>query len=260
MPSHRYPVVVKCGTEFLYATKLTSGTTRPYGAHDAFDRVASESVFTQKSGTPVVIVSSGAAKEGRQRSADRLFPMRLSGKEYAGIGLPHLYGRWSHAFAKYDKNVGQILVTSANLAHGGERRSIARAIAAYHVNGVIPIINENDVIASAEQKIGDNDRLARMIAELIRADAVLFLTRVGGVYERDPAYDSRARRYKEIDARTALTNAWLTHGMAVKLLEAVQCFAMGMRVAIAGIDGDTIRRFAAGESVGTMIGDSLQFY
>lgn len=261
MVLYRRPIVIKCGTECLYAAKITSETEWPYAPQNAFDRTAVQIVKVQKSGVPVVIVSSGAKKEGKQRFLPTLSTsVRLSGKEYAGIGAPHLYKRWSDAFEKYKKSVAQILVTDANLSTDGEQRSVAVTIASYQKNGVIPIVNENDVVADAERCIGDNDRLARMIAELICADAVLFLTHSGGVYEESPTHNPYARQYKEIDARTALTDSRLSDGMYRKLYEAVQCFAMGMRVGIAGIDDDTIQRFAAGEPVGTMIGNVVQFY
>lgn len=254
------PLIVKCGTEFLYAAELAREAVWPYAVQNAFDRVAAQVAFVEKSGVPVVIISSGAIKEGQQRLSYRTVPVRFTSKEYAGIGTPHLYKRWSDTFGKHCKSVAQILVTAANLSCDGERQSIARAIAAYHINGVIPIVNENDVVADAEQRIGDNDRLARIIAELVQADAVLFLTLSGGVYEEDPVYNSGARQYKEIDARMALTDWRLTNGIAIKLLEAVQCFAMGMRVAIAGAEEEAILKFAAGEPVGTMISDSIRFY
>lgn len=257
---HRRPLIVKCGTEFLYAAGVTSEAEWPHVPQSAFDRVAAEVTFVERSGAPIIIISSGAAKEGKQQLLSQTVPARFSAKEYAGIGAPHLYRRWSDAFGRYRKNVAQVLVTAANIDHDGERRNIGYAIAAYHSSGVLPIINENDVVADTEQSIGDNDRLARIIAELVCADAVLFLTRSGGVYDENPACNPRACRYKEIDARTALTNPWFSGGIARKLLEAVQCFAMGMRVAIAGTEGDTIQRFAAGEPVGTVIGNSVQFY
>lgn len=257
---HRRPLIVKCGTEFLYAAELTHEAIWPYAAQNAFDRVAAQTVLVERSGVSVAIISSGAVREGQQKLSSRIVPAQFSKEEYAGIGAPYLYKRWGDAFEKYRQEVAQILVTATNLNHDGERQSVVRAIVEYQTRGVMPIINENDVVADTEQRIGDNDRLARMIAELICADAVLFLTNAGGVYEKDPAYDPYTRRYREIDARTALCDSRISNGMYKKLLEAVQCFAMGMRVAIAGEDSDVIRRFAAGEPVGTMIGDSVQFY
>lgn len=258
---YRRPLIVKCGTAFLYAANITHESTWPYAAQDAFDRVAAQVTPTERSGVPIMIVSSGAVKEGQRRFVSAVSaPGRLSREVYAGIGAPHLYKRWSYAFELQGRSVAQVLVTVANLNHNGERRSIASAIATCHVNGIIPIINENDIVADAEQSIGDNDRLARMIAELVYAGAVLFLTHRGGVYERNPACNPHVRQYREIDAREALTNPYLTDGIATKLFEAVQCFAMGMRVAIAGAESDTIRKFAAGEAVGTIIGNAVQFY
>lgn len=252
------PIIVKCGTELLYAAKTVSTGEWPYAPQNAFDCIAGQTLLALANRIPMIIVSSGAVREGQYAflSFPRLPPKNL----YAGIGAPYLYQRWSDAFERRGKNIAQILVTTTNLQNAGERKSIAAAIAACHQNSIMPIINENDMIADREHCIGDNDRLAKIIAELTYADAVLFLTHVGGVYEDDPLHNPRARQYAEIDARMALTNPWLTRGMASKLLEAVQCFAMGMRVSIAGVNGDTISKFVAGEPVGTMIGNSIKFY
>lgn len=255
---HRRPIIVKCGTECLYSAKVITDGAWPYAPQNAFDHIAQQTLLVRENlRVPVVLVSSGAVREGERMSlAVCQRPKRIS----AGVGVSYLYQKWSDAFERRHRNVAQILVTAGNLSDSGERRSIATTIATCHESGVMPVINENDIIADSEHCIGDNDILARMIAELVCADAVLFLAYVGGVYEDDPIRNPRAMQYAEIDARTALTNPWLTQGMASKLLEAVQCFAMGMRVAIAGVEGDTIRRFAAGEPVGTMIGNSVRFY
>lgn len=253
---HRRPIVVKCGTECLYSTKMITDGAWPYAPQNAFDRIAQQALLIYKRGVPVVLVSSGAVREGERMSlAVCQRPKRIS----AGVGVSYLYQKWGDAFERRHKNVAQILVTAGNLGNGGERRSIAATIATCHESGVMPVINENDIIADSEHCIGDNDTLARMIAELVCADAVLFLTHAGGVYEEDPRRNPCARRYAEIDPRTALTNPWLTGGIAKKMTEAVLCFAAGMRVAIAGVENDTILRFAAGESVGTMIGDAVRF-
>ena len=111
----------------------------------------------------------------------------------------------------------------------------------------------------------DNDILAASIAELTqpKPDAVIFLTKVGGVYEDDPVQSPHAHRYREmnVDVARVLGTAIATRsrfrgGMGQKLLQAIRCVEMGMRVGIAGPENDNILRFAASESVGTIIRSS----
>ena len=122
------------------------------------------------------------------------------------------------------------------------------------------IVNENEVVSASWRGMG-NDFLAATIAELTHPDAVLFLTRVGGVYEEDPVQNPHTRRYDEINidaarilvATTSTRSRHGNGGMHQKLLQAIRCVEMGMRVGIAGAEDDNILRFAAGESVGTVI-------
>ena len=212
----------------------------------------------------VAIVSSAAIQAGWESSigAGRDTAAFFGDKEYAAVGARHLLQKWGEAFASYRRTseIAQIWVTPTNLKDQGERGRISTAIRFCHRNGVVPIINENDVISESWRGM-DNDVLAAEIAELTHPDAVLFLTRVGGVYEEDPAHNPHARRYYEIDTDAARVIAstiptrpqYSSGGMRQKLFQAVRCADLGMRVGIAGVENSNIRRFAAGESVGTMI-------
>ena len=242
-------MIVKCGT---YALVGASGRLD----QRMFGDIAWQCV---ESRAAVTIVSSGAIKAGEESIHGGEAVFGLFRKEYAAIGARYLLQKWGDAFAPYGMEISQILVTSVNVTHSGERDSIYDAIRLCHLRGIMPVINGNDAVSDRWHSV-DNDCLAATIADITHPDAVLFLTRVGVLYEQDPVSNPRARRYAEIDPRTALTSPWLTNGMARKLTEAVRCFAMGMRVGIVGVEGDMIRRFAAGEPVGTMIGDSVRFY
>ena len=220
----------------------------------------------------VVVVSSGAIYQGwnRMNELGENSPF-LEQEELAGIGSRHLLNAWGDAFELEDKKeVGQVWVTDTNLNDEREGKSIKKRILNYLKAGVIPIINENDVVSNKEiewmeQGISENDRLARKIAELIGADEILFLTDVGGVYEDNPNLNHQARMYKELtpaDASsisTTQSDILGKGGMKAKLEEAVQCFNAGMRVAIAGNEKDAILKFARRESVGTAIGTTTKF-
>lgn len=236
-----------------------------------FDDFARQVAELQRRGIEVIIVSSGAIKAGRERIKEMLNLgteiARLDKKEVAGIGARHLLNKWGGAFENYGKEVGQVWITYGNWANEGERKSIQSSIFDYIKAGVIPILNENDVVSDREiklmdKKISENDRLTEMIAEKAGADAVLFLTDEGGIYEEDPKINPRARLYEEVSSRVKPENIGISEdiseggsgGMRAKLKEGSRCAKKGMVVAIAGGERDVILKFARGELVGTKIG------
>lgn len=262
-------LVVKFGTKNLCGL---SGNLN----QSIFNDFARQIMELQKQGLEIIIVSSGAIKAGRERIKEILNSAIKTDcfdkKELAGIGSRHLMNKWGKAFGKLRKEVAQVWVTFGNWSHQGERRSIQSSIFDYLRNGVIPIINENDVVSDREirlmdKKISENDRLASMIATKIKADAILFLTDEGGIYEKDPKINPQARLYEEITIKTKLKDIHLskniseggTGGMKLKLKEALHCAKKGMLVAIAGNEKDVILKFARGEPVGTRIRKGTQF-
>jgi glutamate 5-kinase len=260
MSVHR--LIVKVGTANLcdQSGKL---------AQSIFNDFARQITELIERGASVVVVSSGAIKSGRERMEDLgLDTACLHKKDLAGIGARHLLNKWGKAFENCKKEVGQVWVTFANWSNNGEKKSIQSSIYAYLKSGaVIPIVNELDVVSDREIKLmekgfSENDRLAKMIAFLIGADAILFLTNEGGVYNENPVGNQRAKLYEEIDVRekpesigiSGGSSAVGTGGMMAKWVEAAQCANKGMLVAIAGNEEDVILRFVRGDKVGTKIG------
>lgn len=264
-------LVVKLGTKVL----------APSGALDqnVFEQVAFQTIDAQKLGTEIIIVSSGGILAGRERAKKLKLETSLlendEKKRYlAGIGARHLLNFWGRAFEKYGLDIGQIWITHGNLDNTGENESIKSAIKNYHSCGVIPIINENDVVSSVEvdsMKEGksENDRLAHRVAQIVNADSILFLTNVGGVYEQNPDSKLDTRRFSEIDIKTAeklaaLSNGTTEHGtggMNAKLCAAVQCYRdKNMKVCIASVADNAILKFVRNENVGTLIGKSVRFW
>lgn len=258
---HKKKLVVKFGTENLCGAR---GTLERSVFFDYADQI----VRAEKFGSRTVIVSSGGIKAGREHLRklgldDSLFEK----KEIAGIGARHLLNKWGDAFSPFGREVGQVWVTFANWRDAAERKSIKASIERYLELGIVPIVNENDVISDKEirlmeQGISENDRLARMVAELVESDSVLFLTNVQGVYTDDPTKDPTARRYTEIDAAAWAKRAEQvagasengSGGMRKKILEACICAAQGRRTAIAGTRKGVIYDFVKGLSVGTELG------
>lgn len=264
-------MVIKLGTETLVAK---DGEAAGYLDQTVFDNVAAQVDRLKRLSGSVTLVSSGAIQAGRERMKQLgIDATHLDKKDLAGIGARHLLNRWGNAFDIHNRDVGQVWVTHANWKNRNEWRNIHRSISQFHNAGIIPIVNENDVVSdlevqSMDRGMSENDRLARMIAHRIRADGILFLTNVGGVYESDPSTCPDARMYKMIDVATikkllrvpSTASSKGAGGMRAKLIEAMKCFHTGMRVAIAGMDDDIIGRFKSGSEVGTVIGISTSFY
>ena len=260
-------IVVKFGTENLFNNneKLDQRV---------FDDFARQIVSVQSLGIQVVVVSSGAIATGIERlSSLRINPQKFTKKELAGIGARHLLNRWGNAFEKYNKEVGQVLVTYANWEEPNERQNVKTSILNYMRLDIIPIINENDVVSDTEIKlmekgISENDRLARMVTELINAGSILFLTNVLGVFENNPKIYPEARLYAEVDYRTVNDHIKVNScvisqkgrgGMSAKLKEAIICAQTGKNAVIAGREKNMIIKFAKGEPVGTRVGESMRF-
>lgn len=238
-----------------------------------FNDVARQIVYLLKIGIEVVIITSGAVQAGRERL--KLLHIKpeegdLEKKDIAGIGMRHLLSKWGIAFHRYGYEIAQVLVTHANWADERERESIRKAILNYTKCGFMPVINENDVVSDREikleeNKISENDQLSAMAAKLIGADAILFLTDVGGIFDKNPQ-DLSARMYSVINinalppellkiSKTASANG--TGGMKAKLEWASDCVRGGMYAVIGGLqEEDAILRFVRQEPIGTLLADS----
>ncbi len=249
-------IVIKLGTG-----ALTSGEEKLDSK--IFNSVARQVSVLKRRGIDVIIVSSGAIQAGKEALA-RIGSTKgyLKKKELAGIGSRHLLNKWGSAFSRHRKEIAQIWVTYANWEDPKEKENVKSAIFDYLFHGVIPIINENDVVSQEEIElmemgISENDRLARMIASLVKADAVLFLTGVGGVLSGDPN-DGDFQIIEKVGENQELKLFGLSEngsgGMEAKIKEGIICKKEGVkRVAIAKLKKDTIISFSDGKRVGTEV-------
>ncbi len=258
-------IVVKLGTEMLLRRGRLS--------QEVLDDVALQVKQVQELGVEVIIVTSGAIKAGMEMMGLRKEDVGEKFKPLlAGVGNPHLFTLWGNAFHPESK-ILQILVTHSNLKRDPWKGGLhARVLGAFS-HGIVPVINANDVVFPEEikswrKKISENDELAKMVAELVNADGILFLTKCGGVHEGDRKTMLEARCYKEIDLRTARRIAKLADtkstngsgGIRAKLKWAILCAKKGMRTTIAGRGKNVIPSFVTGQSVGTRLGPSVRFW
>jgi glutamate 5-kinase len=251
-------LVLKVGTQnLMVGERLEQGI---------FNDLARQVALVQNEGKDVVIVSSGAIQAGRERVSELgLEPKGLTKKDLAGLGSRHLLNKWGTAFDEYHKDVVQFWLTFANWQDLNEIKNIKTGISNCLESKFIPVVNENDVISDAEiifmeRGFSENDRLARMVATLISAEGVLFLTDAGGIYEQDPLINPRAKMYEEFNPfsfdTTMLSgiSSLGKGGIRTKIEEARGCFLSGMKVAIAGNEEDVLIKFSRGQPVGTRMG------
>jgi len=150
----------------------------------------------------VILVSSGAVAAGYTRlSLDR---SEVQNKQaLAAIGQPHLMKLYNKKFAKYEKICAQVLVTAANFHSKDQANRIKSTVDTLIANGVVPIVNENDVTATDELVVGDNDRLSAYTANAVDAEMLLILSDIDAYYDHDPRTNTNAKVLKEVTAVSA---------------------------------------------------------
>jgi glutamate 5-kinase len=252
-------IVAKFGTNLL-----TAGT-------DRLDMKTMSSLVAQTArliaeGREVLIVTSGAIAAGRARlevSVDRRdIPFR---QVLASVGQPHLVATYDRLFAAHGHVVAQTLLSKRDLSDRIGYLNARNTLLGMLDMGVVPIINENDAVAIDEiagAKIGDNDNLSALVANLIDADLLALLTDTGGLHTADPRSNKDAtliphveRVTKEVEATAGSGDGVRgTGGMITKLQAAKLATGGGSDVFIAsGHERDVLYRIASGEHVGTMV-------
>ncbi|MFF7328789.1 glutamate 5-kinase [Streptomyces sp. NPDC090306] len=142
----------------------------------------------------IVLVSSGAIAAGLAPLGLRRRPRDLARQQAAAsVGQGLLVARYAASFARYGVRVGQVLLTSDDMSRRSQHRNASRTLDELLAMGAFPIVNENDTVATDEIRFGDNDRLAALVAHLVRADLLVLLSDVDGVYDGDPAKPGTAR-------------------------------------------------------------------
>lgn len=204
--------------------------------------LASQVAALHAQGRRVVLVSSGSVAAGRQLlNAERL-PQTLPTKQMlSAIGQPQLMHTWSGLFREHGLTVGQVLISRADFHNRKHYLNIRDTLLALLERRVIPIINENDTVATSELRFGDNDKLAALVANLVAAPRLILLTDQQGFFTADPRRDKSATRIPVIEEVTpemlqqtrATTSPTGTGGMLTKLQAAQLATGSGTEVIIA---------------------------
>lgn len=142
---------------------------------------------TVSMGARVVLVSSGAIAAGFGPLGFESRPLDVPTQQAAAsVGQGLLMAQYEHEFSRYGVRVGQILLTAQDTIRSAQYRNAQRTLRRLLDLGVVPIVNENDALASNEIRFGDNDKLSSLVANIVRADALILLTDVDGLYDRPP--------------------------------------------------------------------------
>ncbi|AMC36000.1 glutamate 5-kinase [Janthinobacterium sp. B9-8] len=231
--------------------------------HAALLRWAQEIAEVSKMGKQVVLVSSGAIAEGVARLGWSQKPTSVHEKQAAAaVGQMGLCQAYESAFRAYGLKTAQILLTHEDLADRTRYLNARSTLMTLLNLGVIPIINENDTVVTAEIKFGDNDTLGALVTNLIEGDALIILTDQTGLYTADPRSNPNAKLVEDAQAGDSTLEEMAggagssvgTGGMYTKIIAAKRAARSGASTVIAsGREHEVLARLARGERIGTQL-------
>ena len=215
-----------------------------------------------KNSKDMVIVTSGAIGAGMKELNLKEKPKDVVMKQVcAAVGQNILMANYHFLFSKHDIKIAQILLTYSDLANNITYKNLKNSLNKLFVLGVIPIINENDPISINEigPSFGDNDNLSALIASKIKADLLIILTNVEGLYNKDPKQKNAVlvREIKDVDKKIEAMAAGSSHlgigGMKTKVRAAKKATQSGITTIIAnGRSENALLKIINGEEVGTI--------
>ena len=211
----------------------------------------------------VILVSSGAVAEGMSRMGWTTRPNDLAGLQAAAaIGQTGLIEAYETEFKKYQIQAAQVLLTHDEVSNRKRYLNARNTLRALLKFKALPIINENDTVALEEMRLGDNDTLAALVANITEADLLLILTDQQGLFTKDPRHNADAELISEESASNTDLLSYVgkiattlgSGGMATKLIAAQRAAKSGCATIIAsGREDDVISRIASGEIIGTFL-------
>lgn len=256
-------LVVKLGTSVL--TAGTDQLQRPF-----LVELARQIADLRARGVEVLLVSSGAIAAGRERL--NLPPHQRSKghvplkQMLAAVGQSRLMHLYEQIFDIYGLQVAQALLTRDDLRDRRRYLNARNTLLLCLAHHLVPIINENDAVATAEIRVGDNDNLSAMVANLVDADLLLILTDIAGLYTGDPRHDPQAQLISAVpridDQIWQIAGGSGTHlgtgGMQTKIQAADLATRSGTTVVIArGHEPDVILRVVQGTAIGTRFATTI---
>ena len=215
----------------------------------------------KNAGHQVVLVSSGAIGMGVGKLGLKTRPTDMPGKQAAAaVGQCELMYTYDKLFGEYNHTVAQVLLTGEDVENPERRLNATNTLSRLLELGALPVINENDTVATHEIAVGDNDTLSAIVAECVSAQLLVLLTDIDGLYTADPHKEKDAKLISRVEGVTPEIMALAggkgsdlgTGGMATKLHAAQMANAAGIDMVIA--NGDTpecLYDIIAGKEIGT---------
>ncbi len=247
-------IVVKVGT-----STLTQGGTKL--SHKYMLELTRQLAFLHEKNNQVVLVTSGAIAAGRELLQHPILERSLPSKQmFSAIGQVQLMQTWSKLFSLHDIHVGQLLLTRDDLSNRKRYLNARDTLSCLLQHQVIPIINENDSVATKEIRVGDNDNLAALVANIIGADLLILLTDQQGLYTSDPRLNPDAQlisvvKYVDDDVfalAKGSSSTLGTGGMTTKLEAAQKATQCGTLTVIASSAiPDVVINIFDGKQIGT---------
>ncbi|EJN57719.1 Glutamate 5-kinase [Halogranum salarium B-1] len=245
-------VIVKAGTNSLTDHESNLDDTK-------LDKLVDDIVSLRERGKDVILVSSGAVGAGKGRvgySEENI----EEAQALSTVGQSYLMQRYTESFERYDQKIAQLLLTQHDLENSERFTNVRNTIETLLEWDIVPIINENDAVATEEIQIGDNDMLSSTVAIDIGVDLLVTLTDVGGVYTGNPKEDPTVERikavgrnYDEVQAITQESSTNKFGGIQTKVQGARNVSEHGIPAIIAeSTQEDVLENIAAGESIGTI--------
>jgi len=243
-------IVVKVGSSSL--TSIKGGISE-----EALTALADALAAKRNAGTEIILVSSGAIAAGLAPLGLAKRPRDLATQQAAAsVGQGLLMARYTQAFGAHGVTVSQVLLTADDLMRRSQHTNAFRALDRLLNLGVVPVVNENDTVATHEIRFGDNDRLAALVAHLVRADALVLLSDVDSLYDGPPSHG--AQRIPLVEGPHDLDGVTIgkagkagvgTGGMATKVEAATIAAGSGIHALVTSTANAAAAM--AGEDVGT---------
>ena len=214
------------------------------------------------SGKEVLLVSSGAVAEGMARIGWKQRPHALHELQAAAaLGQMGLIQQFESCFKKHDIHTAQVLLTHEDLSNRQRYLNARSTLKTLLALGAIPIINENDTVATDEIRFGDNDTLGALVSNLVEADTLVILTDQHGLFNKDPRHNQDAKLIEQANAGDSTlldmagnSGALGQGGMRTKITAAQRAARSGATTIIAsGAEENILQRIAKGETIGTML-------
>ena len=248
--------VIKIGSALLTADGRGLDTTAIKGWVEQMVRL-------RERGTELVLVSSGAVAEGMKRLGWNKRPVALHDLQAAAaVGQMGLVQAYESQFQTHAIHTAQILLTHEDLSNRNRYLNARSTLHTLIKLGVVPVINENDTVATDEIRLGDNDNLAALVANLVEAEMLVILTDQAGMYESDPRHNAGAKFIHEAHAGDPQleimagggSGALGRGGMLTKIQAAARAARSGCATLIAsGREPEVLLRIAQGEQLGTLL-------